>query len=99
MIWIVTVVLVRLYSKPFMSTLQTKYWPHILVFFKNIIFIHLFIFYVSTLQLSSDTPEEDIRSHYRWLYATIWLLGFELRTFRRAVVRLWGPLAYWGPPR
>jgi hypothetical protein len=24
-------------------------------------------FYVSTLLLSSDTPEEGIRSHYRWL--------------------------------
>jgi hypothetical protein len=28
----------------------------------------LFIFiYMSTLSLSSDTPEEHIRSHYRWL--------------------------------
>ena len=30
-------------------------------------------------------PEEGIRSHYRWLWDTTWLLGFELRTFRRAV--------------
>jgi hypothetical protein len=35
--------------------------------------------------LSSDTPEEGIRSHYRWLWATMWLLGIELRTFGRAV--------------
>jgi hypothetical protein len=29
----------------------------------------LFIYFtdVSTLSLSSDTPEEGIRSHYRWL--------------------------------
>ena len=25
------------------------------------------LLYVSTLQLSSDTPEEGVRSHYRWL--------------------------------
>jgi hypothetical protein len=28
------------------------------------------------------------RFHYRWLWATMWLLGFELRTFRRAVSAL-----------
>jgi hypothetical protein len=27
---------------------------------------------VSTVSLSSDTPEEGIRSHYRWLWATTW---------------------------
>ena len=26
-----------------------------------------------------DTPEEGIESHYRWLWATMWLLGTELR--------------------
>jgi hypothetical protein len=41
--------------------------------------------YVSTLSLSSDTPEEGIRSHYRWLWATMWLLGIELRMSGRAV--------------
>jgi hypothetical protein len=39
--------------------------------------------YVSTLFL--DTPEEGTRSHYRWLWATMWLLGIELRTSGRAV--------------
>ena len=29
--------------------------------------IYLFCEYMSTLSLSSDTPEESIRSHYRWL--------------------------------
>jgi hypothetical protein len=45
----------------------------------------IYLLYVSTLWLSSDTPEEGIRSCYRWLWATIWLLGFELMTFGRTV--------------
>jgi hypothetical protein len=28
---------------------------------------------------------EGVRFHYGWLWATMWLLGFELRTFGRAV--------------
>jgi len=44
--------------------------------------------YVSTLSLSSDTPGEGIRSHYRWLWAILWLLGIELRTSGRAVSAL-----------
>jgi hypothetical protein len=52
-------------------------------FLRLIYFIH-----TSTLQLSSDTPEEGIRSHYRWLKATMWLLGIEFRTPRRAVSAL-----------
>jgi hypothetical protein len=34
------------------------------------------------------TPEEGIRSHYRWLWATMWLIGVELRTSGRAVIAL-----------
>ena len=30
-------------------------------------------------------PEESVRPHYGWLWATMWVLGFELRTFGRAV--------------
>jgi hypothetical protein len=41
-----------------------------------------------TMLLFPDTPEEGIRSHYRWLWATMWLLGNELRTSRRAVSAL-----------
>jgi hypothetical protein len=41
--------------------------------------------YISIPLLSSDTPEEGIRSHYRWLWATMWLLGIELRTCGRVV--------------
>jgi hypothetical protein len=56
------------------------------LFFHIYLFIYLFIYlmYVSTLSLSSDTPEEDIR----WLGATMWLLGIELMTSRRAVIAL-----------
>ena len=41
------------------------------------LFFLMFIYfnYVSTLQLSSDTPVEGIRSHYRWLWATMWYAG------------------------
>ena len=53
----------------------------IFIFF---IFFKIF-YYVNTLWLSSDIPEEDVRSHYEWLWATMWLLGFELGTFGRAV--------------
>jgi hypothetical protein len=44
--------------------------------------------YVGTLSLSSDAPEEGIRSHYRWFRATMWLLGIELRTSARTVSAL-----------
>jgi hypothetical protein len=44
--------------------------------------------YMNTLLLSSDTPERDIRSHYRWSWATMYLLGIELRTSGRTVSAL-----------
>ena len=50
--------------------------------------IYLLLLYLSSLSLSSDTLEEGARSHYRWLWATMWLLGFEFRTFGRAVSAL-----------
>jgi hypothetical protein len=34
--------------------------------------------YVSTWSQSLDTPEEGIGSHFRWLWATMWLLGLNL---------------------
>jgi hypothetical protein len=37
---------------------------------------------------SSNTPEEGIRSHYRWLWGTVWWLQIELRTSERAVSAL-----------
>jgi len=37
-------------------------------FFKVfILFFKIYLLYMSTLSLSSDTPEEGIRSPYRWL--------------------------------
>ena len=48
---------------------------------------YIYFIYVSTLSLSSDT-EKSSRSHYRWLWATMWLLGIELRTSGRAVSAL-----------
>jgi len=55
------------------------------------IFFKIFFMYMSTLYPSSDTPREGIRFHYRWLWATMWLLGIELRTSGRAVsaLNLW----------
>jgi hypothetical protein len=45
-------------------------------FFFFLRFIYLFIFmYLSTLLLSSDTPQGGISSHSRWLWATMWLPG------------------------
>jgi hypothetical protein len=48
--------------------------------------------YMCILSISSDTPEEGIRSHYGWLWANMWLLGIELRTSGREVSALnrWG---------
>jgi hypothetical protein len=54
-----------------------KFFSFFLVFGDSVVlvqqeFIYLFFclfvfFHVSTLLLSSDTPDEGIRSHYRWL--------------------------------
>ena len=52
-------------------------------------FYFIFSIYVSTpLSLSSDTPEEGIRSSYRCLWATMWMLWIELRTSGRAISAL-----------
>ena len=59
--------------------------------FKDLFFYFIYVnylIYLHTLSLSSDTPEESIGSHYRWLWATISLLGVELRTSGRAVSAL-----------
>jgi hypothetical protein len=40
------------------------------------------------MSLSSDTQEEGIGSHYRWLCATMRLLGIELRTSEEQSVLL-----------
>ena len=47
--------------------------------------------------LSSDTPEEGIGSHYRWLWVTMGLLGLEIRTSERAVsaINCWAISPVW----
>jgi hypothetical protein len=54
------------------------------------LFIHSFIhsMYVSTLLLSSDTPEEGMRAHCRWLWTTKRLQGIELRPLEEQSVLL-----------
>jgi hypothetical protein len=45
--------------------------------------------YLSSLSACTTyVPEEGIRFHYRWLSATIWVLGIELRTSGRTVSAL-----------
>jgi hypothetical protein len=54
--------------------------------FLNFFFKDLFTLCIwAHCRLSSDTPEEGIRPHYRWLWTTMWLQGIELRTSGRAV--------------
>ena len=43
------------------------------------------------MQLSSDTPDEGISTHYRYLWATMWSRAFELRTSGRTL----GALTHW----
>ena len=58
--------------------------PSILFFF-FLKFISCLWLHCSCLQTHQ---KRGIRSHYRWLWATMWLLGLELRTFGRAVSAL-----------
>jgi hypothetical protein len=61
-----------------------KYEYYINIPYYLLLFLDLFILCMRTLSLSSDTPMEDIRFHYRWLWATtMWLLGIELKTSGR----------------
>jgi hypothetical protein len=48
----------------------------------------IYFMYVSTPPLLSSDTQEGIRPHYRWLWATMWLLGIELRISGRAVSAL-----------
>jgi hypothetical protein len=55
----------------------------------NFIILHICIICISAH--SSCTPEESIRSHHRWLWATMWLLRIELGTSGKAssALNLW----------
>jgi hypothetical protein len=59
--------------------------PGVKIFFKK---RFIYFMYMSTLWLSSNTVEEDILSHYRWLRATTLWVGIEIRTSERAVSAL-----------
>ena len=74
------------YMTEFVSSLYIQDWYNLWLFFLKDLFIYFM--YVNTLLLSSDTPEEGVRSHNGWLWATMWPLGIELRTSRRAVSAL-----------
>jgi hypothetical protein len=50
-----------------------------------ILFLQIFLVYECSICMYTCEPEEGIRSHHRWLWATMWLLGFELRTSGRSV--------------
>jgi hypothetical protein len=50
--------------------------------------LFIYLLYEYTAAIFKHTLEECIGSHYRWSWATMWLLGFELRTSRRAVSAL-----------
>jgi hypothetical protein len=50
--------------------------------------VYMYVCMCVYIYISSNTLEEGIGSHYRWLGATMQLLGFELRTSGRAVSAL-----------
>ena len=54
----------------------------------ELVFVVVVLMYFSILSLSSHAPEEDIRSHYRWLWATNLLLKIEFRTYGKTVSAL-----------
>ena len=51
----------------------------------------IYLFYLYEFINVSIFGQDSIRSHYRWLWATIWLWGVELKTSGRAV----GTLNHW----
>ena len=69
------------------APLPTRHFPGPILsaFFKKRCIYYL---YEYTAAVFRHTLEKCIRSHYRWLWATMWLLGIELRTSGRAVSAL-----------
>jgi hypothetical protein len=68
-----------------LSHLETLFFFLIIII---IFFIYLFTLCVCVYFRCLQTQEEVIRPHDRWLWATMWLLGIELRTSVRAVIAL-----------
>ena len=59
---------------------------------QSVFYFYFFLkIYLLCIQCFARIPEEGTRSHYRWLWANMWLLGIELRSSGRAA-RL---LNYW----
>jgi hypothetical protein len=72
---------VLLHAEPSCQLCSQCSYP--LSYFTSTPHLILFIYYYLdeyTVAVFRHTPEESIRSHYRWLCATMWLLGIELRT-------------------
>ena len=67
---------------------DNKLWQTALTFSLLSLKYFLFFIYLLCIQYSVCVyvcrPEDGTRPHYRWLWATMWLLGIELRTFGRA---------------
>ena len=57
-------------------------------YYSTVILKDLFIMYTVFCLHVSCRPEEGTRPHYRWLWATKWLLGIELRTSEEQTVFL-----------
>ena len=71
-----------------LETSQVRQMVHPLFFGSLSYILFIYFMYISTTLISSDIPEKGTRSHYRWLWAIMWLLGIELRTSGRAVSAL-----------
>jgi hypothetical protein len=79
----------KVFSCAFMSfKTDNEGWPILSAF--SLLKQKLFHFYVNMCSTCICTcmPEKGTGSHYRWLSATMWLLGIELRTSGRLVSAL-----------
>jgi hypothetical protein len=51
------------------------------------------LLYLIILELSSDAPQGSAKAIYGWLWASMWFLGFELRTVQGySVLTITGPI-------
>jgi hypothetical protein len=88
-LWLWTWTLLR---APFMSVclsvcLSAHPWLQLPFFFFNIYLFYLCQFTV-TIFKHTRNPNQGFWFHYKWLWASMWLLGIELRTPRRVVIVL-----------
>jgi hypothetical protein len=78
-VWVIKVVYIQASNKPtWLLIIMEDLKKDLVIYFTCL----------STLLLSTDSPEEGIGSHYRWLWTTMWLLGIELKTSGRALSAL-----------